>query len=114
MLAPLAPSVGEECWEQLHRADSAVVNSIFEESWPSVDDKAFSISEVTCPVQASLRILSSYFESHEFFVIIYSRTRISLRSTAKPDLQSKYPRPSQMILQKSNNLFEIRMMEKIG
>ncbi|RHZ72549.1 hypothetical protein Glove_242g131 [Diversispora epigaea] len=61
MIAPMAPSIGEEFWETLNNhkqqqqssetGNEIKINTIFDESWPKVDEKAFSVEEVTCAVQ---------------------------------------------------------------
>ncbi|CAB4428700.1 unnamed protein product [Rhizophagus irregularis] len=49
MMAPMAPSLGEEFWEVLNKGRGT--RTIFEESWPKVDNKGLSVEEVTCIVQ---------------------------------------------------------------
>ncbi|CAG8481214.1 21382_t:CDS:10 [Rhizophagus irregularis] len=49
MMAPMAPSLGEEFWEVLNKGRGT--RTIFEESWPKVDNKGLSVEEVTCVVQ---------------------------------------------------------------
>ncbi|CAG8506209.1 11441_t:CDS:2, partial [Racocetra persica] len=50
MMAPMAPSIGEEFWEILNRGKQNTT-SIFEELWPKVDKECLNASEVTCVVQ---------------------------------------------------------------
>ncbi|CAG8676006.1 1448_t:CDS:2, partial [Scutellospora calospora] len=49
MMAPMAPSIGEEFWEILNQGKQST--SVFEESWPEVDTECLSANEVTCVVQ---------------------------------------------------------------
>ncbi|GBB97885.1 hypothetical protein RclHR1_00310013 [Rhizophagus clarus] len=49
MMAPMAPSLGEEFWEVLNKGRK--IQTIFEESWPEIDNKGLIIEEVTCVVQ---------------------------------------------------------------
>ncbi|CAG8575848.1 11418_t:CDS:10, partial [Acaulospora morrowiae] len=63
MLAPMAPSFGEEFWEILNKMQyldhqlgndaniDNLGNTIFNEPWPKVDEKGLSVEEVTCVVQ---------------------------------------------------------------
>ncbi|CAG8632493.1 13151_t:CDS:10, partial [Funneliformis mosseae] len=51
MIAPMAPSIGEEFWECLNKERK--IRTIFEESWPKVDNKGLSVEEVTCVVQVN-------------------------------------------------------------
>lgn len=51
MMAPMAPSLGEEFWEVLNKGRGT--RTIFEESWPKVDNKGLSVEEVTCVVQVN-------------------------------------------------------------
>ncbi len=51
MVAPMAPSIGEEFWEVLNK--NKKTKTVFEESWPKVDDKGLNIEEVTCVVQVN-------------------------------------------------------------
>ncbi|CAG8710870.1 5106_t:CDS:10, partial [Cetraspora pellucida] len=50
MMAPMAPSIGEEFWEILNQGKQHIT-SVFEELWPKVDTECLSASEVTCVVQ---------------------------------------------------------------
>ncbi|CAG8631548.1 16122_t:CDS:10, partial [Racocetra fulgida] len=50
MMAPMAPSIGEEFWEILNQGKQ-YSTSIFEELWPKVDTECLNASEVTCVVQ---------------------------------------------------------------
>lgn len=76
MMAPTAPSIGEEFWEILDNCkrqqkppqeqqqqqlletsetgNEIKINTIFNEPWPKVDENAFSVEEVTCAVQVIL------------------------------------------------------------
>jgi len=51
MMSPLAPSMGEECWEMFQGAEGREWRSVFEESWLQVDQRAFAVDEVMCVVQ---------------------------------------------------------------
>ncbi|CAG8470962.1 10350_t:CDS:10 [Acaulospora colombiana] len=63
MISPMAPAIGEEFWEILNKDqhywqqpvnDVDTVNlksTIFDESWPKVDEKGLNVEEVTCVVQ---------------------------------------------------------------
>ncbi|ORX98703.1 leucyl-tRNA synthetase [Basidiobolus meristosporus CBS 931.73] len=52
MMSPVAPSVGEECWETLGCTHDNWT-SVFEESWPKVDPRALVQEETTCVVQVN-------------------------------------------------------------
>ena len=46
MIAPFAPHLGEELWEQLGGA-----YSVFHQEWPAYDDEAMKDTEIELPVQ---------------------------------------------------------------
>ena len=48
LIAPFAPHLGEELWEAL-----GGTASVFEEEWPSFDEKHLATNEITLPVQVS-------------------------------------------------------------
>ncbi|CAG8465748.1 21693_t:CDS:10 [Dentiscutata erythropus] len=50
MMAPMAPSIGEEFWEILNKGKQHTT-SVFEELWPEVNTECLSANEVTCVVQ---------------------------------------------------------------
>ncbi|KAK9763153.1 Leucyl-tRNA synthetase, mitochondrial [Basidiobolus ranarum] len=52
MMSPLTPSVGEECWETLGK-NQENWSSVFEESWPKIDERALVQEEATCVVQVN-------------------------------------------------------------
>jgi leucyl-tRNA synthetase len=68
MMAPMTPSIGEEFWEVLNK--SRKTQTVFEESWPRVDNKGLNVEEVTCVVQIngkmrfSLQIPSSILQDN--------------------------------------------------
>ncbi|CAG8520027.1 2928_t:CDS:10 [Ambispora leptoticha] len=54
ILAPMAPSFAEECWEFLkkrHEHNDNNAQSIFEESWPKIDSTSFSVNKINCAIQ---------------------------------------------------------------
>jgi leucyl-tRNA synthetase len=54
VLAPFAPHIAEELWEQ--RATSDVVQSVHEQSWPEYDDSKITDNEVTIAVQVNGKV----------------------------------------------------------
>jgi len=48
LLAPFAPHIGEEMWEQLGGTDS-----VFHQSWPAYDESKMKDDEITIPVQVN-------------------------------------------------------------
>ncbi len=48
LIAPFAPHIGEELWEALGGTET-----VFNESWPSFDEKHLVTDEITLPVQVS-------------------------------------------------------------
>ncbi|OZJ05920.1 hypothetical protein BZG36_01220 [Bifiguratus adelaidae] len=50
MMAPMAPSVGEECWELLTKHGST---SIFAQTWPTFDENGIRVDEFNCTVQVN-------------------------------------------------------------
>ncbi|KAI7883166.1 leucyl-tRNA synthetase [Lichtheimia hyalospora FSU 10163] len=48
MMAPMAPNMGEECWETLNGVGC---ESVFKQSWPTWDEKALEKDSVDCIIQ---------------------------------------------------------------
>ncbi|OAD77164.1 hypothetical protein PHYBLDRAFT_68027 [Phycomyces blakesleeanus NRRL 1555(-)] len=46
MMAPMTPTVGEECWEELGEKES-----VFQQEWPKWEDKALAKDNVECMIQ---------------------------------------------------------------
>jgi len=55
MMAPMAPGVGEECWEVLCTQrgweDTKQPASVFREKWPVCDERALVTNKMECVVQ---------------------------------------------------------------
>jgi leucyl-tRNA synthetase len=68
MMAPMAPSVGEEFWEVLNK--NKKTQTVFEETWPIVDKKGLSVEEVTCVVQVNICIQSSFVKCKLIILLI--------------------------------------------
>lgn len=49
MMAPMAPSTSEECWEAFNGKET--VASIFEQPWPNWDEKALEKDTIECIIQ---------------------------------------------------------------
>lgn len=49
MMAPMTPTMSEECWE----AASNSQESVFNQSWPTLDAQALEKNEIDCIVQVS-------------------------------------------------------------
>ncbi|RIA96498.1 leucyl-tRNA synthetase [Glomus cerebriforme] len=68
MMAPMAPSIGEEFWEDLN--ENKKTQTVFEEPWPKVDNKGLNVDDVTCVVQVngkmrfSLQVPSSILQDN--------------------------------------------------
>ncbi|CDS03215.1 hypothetical protein LRAMOSA00617 [Lichtheimia ramosa] len=48
MMAPMAPNMGEECWETLNGIGC---ESVFKQSWPKWDEKALEKDSIDCIIQ---------------------------------------------------------------
>ncbi|RUP50015.1 leucyl-tRNA synthetase [Jimgerdemannia flammicorona] len=59
MMAPMAPAVGEECWETLgariESKDMGWTASVFRERWPVWDEGALVVDEVECVINGKTR-----------------------------------------------------------
>lgn len=51
MMAPMAPNMGEECWETLNGVGC---ESVFKQSWPTWDEKALEKDSIDCIIQVML------------------------------------------------------------
>lgn len=51
MMSPVAPIVGEECWEVF----SGSKQSVFQQAWPTWEEKALEKDTVTCVIQVNTR-----------------------------------------------------------
>ncbi|KAL1919933.1 uncharacterized protein VTP21DRAFT_1865 [Calcarisporiella thermophila] len=58
MIAPMAPALGEECWEALRKGskDEHAEASVFESRWPELDKLALQEEEVRCAVQINGKV----------------------------------------------------------
>ncbi|KAI8987725.1 leucyl-tRNA synthetase [Mycotypha africana] len=54
MMAPMAPSTSEECWESISTKTNCQ-SSIFEQTWPIVDPQALETDEIKCIIQVKGR-----------------------------------------------------------
>lgn len=50
MMAPMAPNMGEECWEILNGVGC---ESVFKQSWPKWDEKALEKDSIDCIIQVN-------------------------------------------------------------
>ena len=56
MMAPMAPTLGEECWETI----SAGKESVFTQPWPTLEEKALERDTVDCVIQVNTNDDSVY------------------------------------------------------
>ncbi|KAI8145706.1 leucyl-tRNA synthetase [Fennellomyces sp. T-0311] len=49
MMAPMAPTLGEECWEAISAGDK----SVFTQSWPTFEEKALEKDTIDCVIQVN-------------------------------------------------------------
>lgn len=51
MMAPMAPSLGEECWEKIERSTNHT--SVFQQQWPAWEPTALVRDNVNCVIQVT-------------------------------------------------------------